>query len=966
MPPMPMAASHEPDPDANRPNYAYNLSDRYRQAVGLTPEEYATGGRGGGLASSPKLILDTFDAVLNNTVGAMTNGFADMQSGNYFRGARDVGYGAGMTAAGMVAPQMLEAVWAAPIQMLSRIALTAGPLAITHPLVQKIGQDNGLTRDQAGLLADTVTTALGYPAGKLANAGMTKLETAAAGRAAVKLPEQVRTLREKVFKSTASRPYTEDEFNEAVAVYRHFNKGKLPSTPEEFEEGLNVARSEIEKIVAEANAAYPGETIDTDPWQSALRALQGSDNKTFVERGMALLAKEYPQLKGPLTLTEADKLRNTLTSANKPALEANSYNRHQARMNDPEYAAREAALDALRDGNYDKLEELGVTGIRELRKTEGAVLNIRNSAEFYSRTGHSEISGSGPGIVKQALGWSLGKAANLATGSPLASVPVRWATDKFLPGTMTRNQLFGVTMQLAGKLPSKPFVTPVIPTLPQPSLPPSSSATTATRTGMAQSPSPNQFTVSTRGGPAAPAAPAAPVTPTAPVAPAAPVAAGLREADLTATERAYVGALTRGGIGREQSMGIIAQQRLAAAARAGQPAAPAAPAGPAAPVVNQGTAPVGTVGFAVPVPPPVDARTIRSGTSMDPAAIAAQEITPVAPPTGTMGVTMSQPQVDPRTVQSGTGMAPGPIAGPLEVPPGTLPFRVPAQPVGPRVTARPEPTPAPTPQPEPVPTPTPKPAAAARPELSPEEIEAAGSEVRAAVRDLGDNPSRDALLKVYLERARKDGFTGTVKAFREQFNAAHRQAQQLIDDLTAEAVGDDPAELLRFIAKRGGIGDDSWANKGVTSKIDEEVKLVRRGRSNKSGRPWRRGVSANTGMIGGVDRVRTKDGMSMSKMAEALQEARPEWRHIDDEQELEQAILDAVHKINKGHGTLPTFKITDALEQKGVMAGRPWWEDFMDEMSFPKVEPGPSSPGASSGLDDQLRRRYTKDGGWEK
>jgi hypothetical protein len=435
---------------------------------------------------------------------------------------------------------------------------------------------------------------------------------------------------------------------------------------------------------------------------------------------------------------------------------------------------------------------------------------------------------------------------------------------------------------------------------------------------------------------------------------------------MTATERAYVGALTRGGIGREQSMGIIAQQRLAAAARAGQPAAPAAPAGPAAPVVDQSTVPVGSVGWRVPVTPapPVDARTIRSGTSMDPAAVAAQEITPVTPSTGTMGVTMSQPQVDPRTVQSGTGMAAGPMPGPQSAPVGTVGFRVPAQPVEPRVAARPEPTPAPTPTPEPVPTT--KPAAAVRPELSPEEIEAAGSEVRAAVRDLGDNPSRDALLKVYLERARKDGFTGTVKAFREQFNAAHRQAQQLIDDLTAEAVGDDPAELLRFIANRGGIGDDSWANKGVTSKIDEEVKLVRRGRSNKSGRPWRRGVSANTGMIGGVDRVRTKDGMSMSKMAEALQEARPEWRHIGDEQELEQAILDAVHKINKGHGTLPTFKITDALEQKGVMAGRPWWEDFMDEMSFPKVEPGLSSPRPSSGLDDQLRRHYTRDGGWEK
>lgn len=80
-----------------------------------------------------------------------------------------------------------------------------------------------------------------------------------------------------------------------------------------------------------------------------------------------------------LSVKEADRLRWRFNRDMESEMGMTEADRSDVRASNPKFAAKEAAAEALRDAIYDKLEDAGVPGVREIRGDEGAVMQMRDT-----------------------------------------------------------------------------------------------------------------------------------------------------------------------------------------------------------------------------------------------------------------------------------------------------------------------------------------------------------------------------------------------------------------------------------------------------------------------------------------------------------------------------------------------------------------------------------------------------------
>lgn len=264
----------------------------------------------------------------------------------------------------------------------------------------------------------------------------------------------------------AARPYLEQEYTLNPI-----------DDPVGLREAADSAVSKIEGRIGAEVQRNPNELINSSPLYDAYNALKKNVRLDFVEEGMKDLQK-YPlgwQRAGgifddPLTLQKSDDIRSQLNQENKAVLKKNNYDLNTARSTDPAFAAREAVSEALRNGVYDKLYNLGFKDARALRLDEGSLLKIRNASLRQEFNGEKPVAGtaSKSGVRKvaaktakvaattggAAFGAHIAGPLGAAAGAEAGSVAGDAASQAIAPGPMTRSQLLDRSFRPAPKVPS--------------------------------------------------------------------------------------------------------------------------------------------------------------------------------------------------------------------------------------------------------------------------------------------------------------------------------------------------------------------------------------------------------------------------------------------------------------------------------------------------------------------------------
>jgi hypothetical protein len=245
------------------------------------------------------------------------------------------------------------------------------------------------------------------------------------------------------------------------------------TTVETLRDGADSGITQIEdKMTSYANA-FPGATIDTHPLDAARAVLATGARASDMAIGMKEL--DDLGLDQPITLGQADDIRHRLNAENKATLAKNTYDAATARETDPAFAAREAAANSIREGFYDKLEQLGVPGVADLRRDEGSLIKIRNAAQNQVYKGAQSVpkTGASPLTAKLIRGGASGAGAALGAtvGGPAAPITAAAGATigndlatRFLPPNLTRDALVERAFtNLQAAAPTYPAVPPPSP-----------------------------------------------------------------------------------------------------------------------------------------------------------------------------------------------------------------------------------------------------------------------------------------------------------------------------------------------------------------------------------------------------------------------------------------------------------------------------------------------------------------------
>jgi hypothetical protein len=249
-----------------------------------------------------------------------------------------------------------------------------------------------------------------------------------------------------------------------------------------FEAG-NSARVQIEQHVSQLIDAFPGATIDTDPIHAAKAALTkptGAMGAKASDVAAGLKALDGFGLDQSLTLRQAENVRNRLNAENDAVLSRNDSDVATALRSDPRFAARYAAVQALRDGIYGTLDDLGVPGVADLRRDEGAVIQMTEAFRRQQYKGDTTAPKTGSQSTSAAIlrksapmiGAGAGVAAGLATGGPMATELLaaggaglgKMVADRLAPPNLTRDAAIARAFQnLKVAPPNLPAVAPRSP-----------------------------------------------------------------------------------------------------------------------------------------------------------------------------------------------------------------------------------------------------------------------------------------------------------------------------------------------------------------------------------------------------------------------------------------------------------------------------------------------------------------------
>jgi hypothetical protein len=345
----------------------------------------------------------------------------------------------------------------------------ASKAAANVRVAQEALKQAGAARAEASIKVDRLQR-------KIAEAQEARAQKEAQAKAAV--AAKAREDFQKAIPPSASGPasYTPEDYAIARSYLEryHGNTKKIDSI-EGVRDALQAAQRGIENTIKSYIEKYANEPITTDVKSDVYNKLAESPNLKFYERGEKLF-DEYDM--EHLTISKADEIRNDLNAQNRGILKRNFWDVATALKVDPEFAARYAAAESLRDGIYDALEKKGVQGVREARQDEAAIIRVKNAASKQILKGEAVVHGSNKaGITRKLAAGAIRRGAGItgfAIGSQIghpylgygilegASEPL----SRFInPGDLTRNQLIERSMGLKtdGILPEEITEGPVRP-----------------------------------------------------------------------------------------------------------------------------------------------------------------------------------------------------------------------------------------------------------------------------------------------------------------------------------------------------------------------------------------------------------------------------------------------------------------------------------------------------------------------
>lgn len=343
---------------------------------------------------------------------------------------------------------------------------TAGKAMASIPIFGPMGLGMGKhvndTGDVAGIMGQLTSIAIapeiakrvGPVISKAADTVKTAL-TPDAEAALAKAKAAVHSDFQKAIPPSKSAPYSPEDLDAARPHLEDQHEIETIKEPLDVRDASDSSISRIERRVGDYIAENPKDLIRTSPLEAAKAALSKSVRSDFVEKGLKEL--EPYSLDEPITLEKADRIRRQLNNENNGVMDKNKYLRSTARDIDPGFAAREAAVDALREGIYNQLEERGIEGVDQLRHDEGSLIKIRDAAQNQIYNGEKQVaktgaSGTGRKVLRNVtkagitgVGAGIGALVygepGAAVGGLVTSPLANLAGDLILPDNLTRSQL---------------------------------------------------------------------------------------------------------------------------------------------------------------------------------------------------------------------------------------------------------------------------------------------------------------------------------------------------------------------------------------------------------------------------------------------------------------------------------------------------------------------------------------------
>lgn len=259
------------------------------------------------------------------------------------------------------------------------------------------------------LAAEGVGLAAKVPAGLAARAA------AKAAQATVEADAAFTSDFMKAIPAKTSTPYTAADLANAKPYLGVAHAASPVEAVPHVVEAAQTGIGQIEDHIAGYIDANPTAILPTNPFRAAWDQLRQGVRSTDVPKGMEALRSL--DLEQPMTLADADAKRLRLNAENKAVLAKDNSDVATARLADPKFAAREAAAQALRDGIYSKLDELGIPGVAELRQDEGSLIKIRNAAQSQAFSGDKTVSGTGTDSLSRRVSSRLVKLGSTGVGA---------------------------------------------------------------------------------------------------------------------------------------------------------------------------------------------------------------------------------------------------------------------------------------------------------------------------------------------------------------------------------------------------------------------------------------------------------------------------------------------------------------------------------------------------------------------
>lgn len=202
-----------------------------------------------------------------------------------------------------------------------------------------------------------------------------------------------------------------------------------------------------------------------------------------------------------------------------------------------------------------------------------------------------------------------------------------------------------------------------------------------------------------------------------------------------------------------------------------------------------------------------------------------------------------------------------------------------------------------------------------------------------------------------LDDARQSGYTGPDDSLADRFQAAVTEAQQIARDLTDTEVAQETSDLLKSIARMGGIGIEAESAAGMRGELEHMLEgLARVGRVRRgarSGQAMPRQFLRSGGLPGIPGIIVRKGGLTLDAIREGINED-PRWAGRFESLPDFVAAVDEAIGIENGTRqptAAATYSIPSILSGAlGIEPGSGWWREA----------DAPTSETAETGADQDI------------